>query len=87
VELSVRDNGKGIPAEHRERVFGVFERLEGPSTGEGTGMGLAICRKIVELLGGAIAIVGDPGTDVRILLPRAVEVLWPAQELTAGATR
>jgi signal transduction histidine kinase len=87
VELSVRDNGKGIPAEHRERVFGVFERLEGPSTGEGTGMGLAICRKIVEVLGGAIAIVGAPGTDVRILLPRAVEAHWPAQELTAGATR
>src|SRR5215213_10689459 len=38
VELSVRDNGKGVPPEHRERVFGVFERLEGPSTGEGTGM-------------------------------------------------
>jgi two-component system, LuxR family, sensor kinase FixL len=87
VELSVRDNGKGIPAEHRERVFGVFERLEGPSTSEGTGMGLAICRKIVDVLGGAIAIVGDRGTDVRILLPRAVGARWPAQELTAGASR
>jgi two-component system sensor kinase FixL len=87
VELSVRDNGKGIPAEHRERVFGVFERLEGPSTSEGTGMGLAICRKIVEVLGGAIAIVGDRGTDVRILLPEAVEPRWPAHELTAGASR
>ena len=32
VELSVRDNGQGVPAEHRERVFGVFERLEDPST-------------------------------------------------------
>jgi PAS domain S-box-containing protein len=87
VELSVRDNGKGIPAEHRERVFGVFERLEGPSTSEGTGMGLAICRKIVEVLGGAIAIVGDRGTDVRILLPKAAEARWPAHELTAGASR
>jgi two-component system, LuxR family, sensor kinase FixL len=87
VELSVRDNGKGVPPEHRERVFGVFERLEGPSTGEGTGMGLAICRKIVEVLGGAIAIVGDRGTDVRILLPRAVGARWPAHELTAGASR
>ena len=87
VELSVRDNGKGIPPDHRERVFGVFERLEGPSTGEGTGMGLAICRKIVEVLGGAIAIVGDRGTDVRILLPRAAGARWPTQELTAGASR
>jgi signal transduction histidine kinase len=52
VELSVRGNGKGIPAEHRERVFGVFERLEAPSTSDGTGMGLAIWRKIVEVLGG-----------------------------------
>jgi len=53
VELSVRDYGKGIPTEHRERVFGVFERLEGPSGSAGTGMGLAICRKIVEVLGAA----------------------------------
>ena len=87
VELSVRDNGKGVPPEHRERVFGVFERLEGPSTGEGTGMGLAICRKIVEVLGGTIAIVGDRGTDVRIQLPKAVGALWPAHQLTAGASR
>ena len=47
-------------------------------------MGLAICRKIVEVLGGAIAIVGDRGTDVRILLLGA---RWPAHELTAGASR
>jgi signal transduction histidine kinase len=87
VELSVRDNGRGIPAEHRERVFGVFERLEGPSTSAGTGMGLAICRKMVEVLGGGIGIQGDPGTDVRIVLPAAVAPRWPAQELTAGVAR
>jgi PAS domain S-box-containing protein len=62
LELSVRDDGKGIPPEHRERVFGVFERLDGPSTSAGTGMGLAICRKIVELLGGSIAIHGSAGS-------------------------
>ena len=39
------------------------------------------------VLGGAIAIVGDRGTDVRILLPRTVGAHWPAQELTAGASR
>jgi signal transduction histidine kinase len=87
VELSVRDNGKGVPAEHRERVFGVFERLEGPSAGAGTGMGLAICRKVVEVLGGSIAIVGDRGTDVRILLPAAVGAHWPDRELTAATRR
>jgi PAS domain S-box-containing protein len=87
LELSVRDDGKGVPAEHRERVFGVFERLEGPSSSTGTGMGLAICRKIVELLGGAIAIHGGQGTDVRIQLPASVPVRWPARELAAGAGR
>jgi PAS domain S-box-containing protein len=87
VELSVRDNGRGIPREHRERVFGVFERLEGPSSSTGTGMGLAICRKIVEVLGGGIGIEGDRGTDVRIVLPAAVGARWPSHELTAGAPR
>ena len=87
VELSVRDNGRGIPLEHRERVFGVFERLEGPSSSAGTGMGLAICRKIVEVLGGGIGIEGDRGTDVRIVLPAAVGAGWPSHELTAGAPR
>jgi two-component system, LuxR family, sensor kinase FixL len=87
VELSVRDNGRGIPREHRERVFGVFERLEGTSSSAGTGMGLAICRKIVEVLGGGIGIEGDRGTDVRIVLPAAVGARWPSHELTAGAPR
>jgi signal transduction histidine kinase len=87
VELSVRDNGKGIPAEHRERVFGVFERLEGPSSSAGTGMGLAICRKIVEVLGGGISIQGEHGTDVRIVLPAAVEASWPSSEAAVGAGR
>ena len=87
LEVSVRDNGKGIPAEHRERVFGVFERLDGPSTSGGTGMGLAICRKIIELLGGSIAIHGDNGSDVRITLPAAVPARWPSREIPAGASR
>jgi signal transduction histidine kinase len=51
------------------------------------GMGLAICRKIVEVLGGGIGIQGDHWTDVRILLPAAVTPRWPASELTAGAPR
>ena len=77
LELSVRDDGRGIPPEHRERVFGVFERLDGPSTAAGTGMGLAICRKIVELLHGSIRIQGTDGTDVRVSLPAGLQAHWP----------
>jgi signal transduction histidine kinase len=50
-------------------------------------MGLAICRKIVEVLGGGIGISGEEGTDVRIVLPAAVTVRWPSRQLTAGAAR
>jgi len=82
LELSVRDDGRGIPPEHRERVFGVFERLDTPSTTSGTGMGLAICRKIVELLGGSVGVHGSHGTEVRIVLPASVSARWPARELT-----
>jgi signal transduction histidine kinase len=72
VEVSVRDDGVGVPAAYRERVFGVFERLEG-TVGvnvAGTGIGLAICQKIVEELDGRIWIAAsDPGADVRVALP------------------
>ncbi len=53
VELVVGDDGPGIPEAYRERVFGVFERLDGDDRG-GTGIGLAICRKVVETLDGHI---------------------------------
>jgi PAS domain S-box-containing protein len=80
LELSVRDDGRGIPPEHRERVFGVFERLDGATTSGGTGMGLAICRKIVELMGGSIAIAGGRGTVVHVMLPTGLLAHWPEPE-------
>jgi signal transduction histidine kinase len=71
--LSVRDNGIGLAAEHTELVFDIFERLHPEERYEGTGIGLAMCRKIVESHGGTIAIsgnVGAPGATVRFTLPR-----------------
>lgn len=71
--ITVADDGRGIPLQYRERVFGIFERLEGPTDRSGTGMGLAICRKIVEEVGGHIAIVeADSGTKIEMQLTPAV---------------
>lgn len=65
--LQIDDNGIGIPAEHRERVFAVFERLHTPRDYEGTGIGLAIVRKGVERMGGSVDIeTPDDGIGTRV---------------------
>ena len=62
VEFHVEDNGPGIPERFRERVWGVFQRLEARDVVEGTGIGLAIVKKIVEGMGGTVRI-GDGEGD------------------------
>ena len=59
--LLVEDNGVGFEEKYRERVFEVFEKLHSKGEFEGTGMGLAICRKIVERHGGEITARSAPG--------------------------
>ena len=57
----VQDNGIGFDEQYVDRIFAPFQRLHGRSTYEGTGMGLAICRKIAERHGGTITATSRPG--------------------------
>lgn len=70
-ELQVTDNGIGIAAEHREAVFDLFKRLHSQRQYEGTGLGLATCRRVAELHGGKIWVTAasQGGSCFHVLLP------------------
>ncbi len=74
IEIQVVDNGIGIPKHLREEAFQIFRRLHKHSDTTGSGIGLSICKKIVESMGGKISIEDalDGGTVFRILFDKDV---------------
>ncbi len=69
--LRVKDNGIGFDEKYLERIFGVFQRLHGRDEYGGSGIGLAVCRKIVERHGGTITATSQPGEGATftVMLP------------------
>jgi len=74
--FNVKDNGIGIPTQYREHVFRVFKRLHSLDKYEGTGMGLAICQRIVERYGGRIWVESEEGhgSTFHFTLPARIPV-------------
>jgi PAS domain S-box-containing protein len=77
VVIEVRDNGPGIPPEYHERIFQPFEKLRPRDEVEGAGIGLALVRRVLERVGGSIALESEVGKGARFI------VTWP-KPITLG---
>jgi signal transduction histidine kinase len=79
VELIVEDNGIGFDMKDVEKVFQPFQRLHSRSKYEGTGIGLSICRKIVDRHQGLLTAESQPGEGSRFI------VILPLSSITTGS--
>lgn len=73
VRISVSDNGIGFDDQHAEKIFTIFQRLHGRTDYEGSGIGLSVCKKIVDRHGGDITAQSEPGNGATfdVILPLA----------------
>lgn len=73
--FAVEDNGIGIESRHKEKIFAVFQRLNTKQAFDGTGIGLAVCKKIIDRYNGTIEVESQPGngTTFYITLPSESE--------------
>lgn len=89
-QFYVQDNGIGIARDHHERIFQIFQRLDGAHGSDGTGIGLAVCKKIVERLHGEISVASSPenGATFLFTLPlqedRPLPLSSPPEESDQG---
>ena len=67
-EITVADNGIGFDEKYSDRIFTIFQRLHGRQEYEGTGIGLAICRKIIERHEGTIIAKSIPGESATFVI-------------------
>jgi len=80
-EFSVKDNGQGIPKEFQDRIWGIFQTLEARDQVEGTGIGLALVKKLIEAEGGRVWVESEPGHGATF------KFLWPKTARTSGESR
>ncbi len=73
VEVCVRDNGIGIAAEYHAHVFELFRRLHTTDQYDGTGVGLAVCKKVIERLGGSVDLESELGQGSRFTVRLPVD--------------